>query len=79
MRRISMIIIELDRLSVLQNLENKQIKVTQAAESMRVSLRHAYRLKNNLKKNGPAGLISRKLEPQATKKSKNPPFKAKKG
>jgi hypothetical protein len=36
---------ELDRLSVLQNLENNQIKVTQAAESMRVSLRHAYRLK----------------------------------
>jgi hypothetical protein len=41
---------ELDRLRVLENLENKQIKVTQAAESMRVSLRHAYRLKNNLKK-----------------------------
>jgi hypothetical protein len=41
---------ELDRLSVLQNLENKQIKATQAAESMRVGSRHAYRLKNNLKK-----------------------------
>ena len=35
---------ELDRLSVLQDLKNKQIKTSQAAESMRVSLRHAYRL-----------------------------------
>jgi len=37
--------IDLDRLSVLQDLKNKQIKTSQAAKSMRVSLRHAYRLK----------------------------------
>jgi len=52
---------ELDRLSVLQDLKNKQIKTSQAAESMRVSLRHAYRLKNNLIKDGPEGLISKKV------------------
>jgi len=36
---------ELDRLSVLQDLKNNQIKTSQAAESMRVSLRHVYQLK----------------------------------
>ena len=51
---------ELDRLSVLEDLKNKQIKTSQAAESMGVSLRH-YRLKNNLTKEGPEGLISKKV------------------
>jgi len=52
---------DLDRLSVLQDLKNKQIKTSQAAKSMRVSLRHAYRLKNNFIKEGPEGLISKKV------------------
>ena len=60
-RRISMSSRDLDRLSVLQDLKNNQIKTSQAAESMGVSLRHVYRLKNNLIKDGPEGLISKKV------------------
>ncbi len=52
---------ELDRLSVLQDLKNNQIETSQAAESMSVSLRHVYRLKNNLIKEGPEGLVSKKV------------------
>ena len=52
---------ELDRLSVLQDLKNNQIKTSQAAESMRVSLRHVYRLNNKLLEEGPKGLVSKKV------------------
>ena len=52
---------DLDRLSVLQDLKNNQIKTSQAAESMGVSLRHVYRLKNNLTTEGPEGIVSKKV------------------
>ena len=48
---------ELDRLTVPQDLKNKQIKTSQAAESRSVCLRHVYRLKNNLTKEDPEGLV----------------------
>ena len=37
------------------------MKPSQAVESMGVSLRHVYRLKNNLTKEGPKGLVSKKV------------------
>jgi hypothetical protein len=60
-RRISMISRDLDRLNVLQDLKSKQIKTSRAAKSMRVSLRFGFRLKNNFIKDGPEGLISKKV------------------
>lgn len=51
---------ELNRLNILQDLKNRRINTSQAAESMMVSLRHAYRLKNSLIKEGPEGLVSKK-------------------
>ncbi len=42
-------------------LKYRRIKITQAAENMRVSLIHGRRLKNNLIKDGPEGLISKKV------------------
>ena len=52
---------ELNRLNILQDLKNRRINTSQAAESMMVSLRHAYRLKNSLIKEGPEGLVSKKV------------------
>jgi hypothetical protein len=59
---ISMISRGLDHLSDLEDLKNNQIKTSQAAESMEVSLRHVYRLKNNLTKEGPERLVLKKVE-----------------
>jgi len=47
-RGITSISRDLERLSVLQDLKNNQIKTSQAAEGMGASLRDVYRLKITL-------------------------------
>jgi len=51
---------ELDRITVLRNVDEKRISIVKAAELMMLSTRHVSRLLNKLKTAGPQGLISKK-------------------
>lgn len=48
---------EIDRLSVINRLIGKQIVAREAAEQLRLSVRHVKRLKKRLKKKGARGLV----------------------
>lgn len=61
---------EIDRLSVITKLINKQIDGSEAAEQLRLTTRHVRRLKGRVKKYGPQGLVHRSRGATSNRKFK---------
>ena len=59
-RYITMTHKELERFEVIKEAHEKRLKMTQAAEILRLSKRQTQRLSKRLREYGPEGLISRK-------------------
>jgi transposase len=51
---------ELKRLSVIQNITDKAMQVSEVAKVLRLSERHVKRLTQRFRENGPDGLISKR-------------------
>jgi|SRR3972149_9120970 len=60
-KRISMNQKEISRISVLEKLTNRQLKIIQAAEYLNISTRQVKRLVKAFKEKGPIGIISKKV------------------
>ena len=57
MKYLTMTSQEINRHTIIEKLINKEINGTQAAELLKLTIRHIKRLKAGVKKNGPKALV----------------------